>query len=409
MLYDGRQSTITDHTPRTKLGAALLRRLQQIESATPELRRKPRWLFYMIEITEECSLACPVCYTAATSGNGRHQPLEHILALGLRVVEDGGRFVQLIGGEPAEHPHLLQIVRGLRNIGLRPVLVTNGVRIGEDPGFSTKLRLAGLHKANIQFDTLDAATSIAMRGQDLVALKRQAIANAAAAGLSVGLIATMCGRNLTEAGSILRFALEFTPRLNAVTFQTIIPVGRFPVELGTVDRKEILNSLLCAADGDGFRLSPDDIMPPPQYAPWRALTHPSCSSLLYLCRDAGSDTTWPLGRDVDMERFYDILHAAKVNGDGVADTLFRPLVALWRSTHPGRRLATMQRMASLVFGRGRRNLCIVNVDGNMHSETWDEDRVRRCPACFVADDGFFSTCARLCSSRDREKITGVVP
>ncbi len=392
---------MTDRMSQTNPYMAVLRRLQQIENVTPELRQEPRWLFYMIEITEVCSLACPVCYTAATPNHGRHQPLEQILELGLRVVENGGRFVQLMGGEPAEHPQLPEIVRGLCKIGLRPVLATNGVRLGKEPGFASELRLAGLHKVNIQFDTLVASTSIAIRGQDLVALKQQAIANAVAAGLSVGLIATMCDRNLPEAGSILRFALGFTPRLNTVTFQSMIPVGRLPVTLGSVDREEILSALMYAVDRDGIRLSPEDIMPPPQYAPWRALTHPSCSSLIGLCRDASSDTIWPLGRDVDIERFYDILHAANENGgeDGIVDTVFRPLAALWSSTRPGRRLATMQRMASLAFGRGSRNLCIVNVDGNMHGETWDEERVRRCPACFVTDKGFISTCARICSSR----------
>jgi uncharacterized radical SAM superfamily Fe-S cluster-containing enzyme len=390
---------------------ALLRRLQQIGSATPELRREPRWLFYMIEITEQCSLTCPVCYTAATSGHGRHKPLEQILALGLRVVEDGGRFVQLMGGEPAEHPHLTEIVRALCKIGLRPVLATNGVRLGKEPGFSAELRLAGLHKANIQFDTLDAATSTAIRGQDLVSLKRQAVANAVDAGLSVGLIAAMCDRNLQEAGSILRFAMGFTPRLNTVTFQSMVPVGRFPAALGLVDREKILSALLNTTEGEGIRLSPDDIMPPPQYAPWRALTHPSCSSLIYLCRDADSDAIWPLGRDVDIEQFYGILHAANGNGgrDSMVDTLLRPLAALLSCTRPGRRLATMQRMASLASGRGGRNLCIVHVDGIMHDGAWDDERARRCPACFVTDKGFISTCAGIRSSHARGDKTEVMP
>lgn len=397
-------------TSRTNPGVALRRRLQQIESTTPKLSGEPRWLFYMIEITEQCSLTCPVCYRAATT-DGRHQPLEQILARGLRVKENGGRFVQLMGGEPAEHPHLMEIVLGLRKIGLRPLLATNGVRLGMEPGFAAELRLAGLHKANIQFDTLDAATSIAMRGQDLVALKRQAVANAVAAGLSVGLIGTMCDRNLPEVGSILRFALGFTPRLNTVTLQSMVPVGRFPAALGLVDREEILSALLNAADEDGIRLSPDDIMPPPQYAPWRALTHPSCSSLLFLCRDAGSDAVWPLGRDVEIEQFYDILHAANGNGgvDSMVDTLLRPLAALWSCTRPGRRLATMQRMASLASGRGSRNLCIVHVDSIMHDSTWDDERARRCPACFVTDKGFASTCAGICSSQTCGEKTEVMP
>lgn len=373
------------------------RRLREVAGWTPAAG-SPRRLIYMIEITGCCSLECPVCYASSTRDRHLHQPPDRVLALGQKVRRDGGRFVQLMGGEPAEHPRLLEIIRGLRRIGLRPLMATNGLRLAEDPLFASRLRRAGLHKVNLQFDTFSAGTSIALRGRDLVRLKQQASSHALAGGLRLGLVATICDRNVHETSDILRFALTLTPRLNTVTFQTMTRSGRFRAAASPVDRGAILHHLVQAGSHRGFGLSPADIMPPPQYPPWRALAHPSCASMLFLCRDNGASAVWPLGRDVDMERFYARLHAMRGAGDGFVDTVLRPAFALWRSSRPGARLATLQRMLAMATGRGRRNLCVVHVDAMMDGQNADSERVRRCPACFVTERGFENACIRYCGA-----------
>lgn len=373
-------------------------RLRRLEETPSPPYGAPRRLFYLIEVTGRCSLGCPVCYACATPHSGEHQPPERILALGRRVRADGGRFVQLIGGEPAEHPELPAIVRGLRRLRLSPVLVTNGIRLGEDPAFAPALKHAGLHKAAIQFDTLDSSTSATLRGRDLVAVKRRAIANAASAGLRTGLIVTTCDLNLREAGDILRLALDHSPALNTLTFQTLTPVGRRPAAIRPVDRESILSELLRSAGSAGIGLAPGDIMPPPQYVPWRALTHPACSVLLHVCRDTAIPSAWPLGRDVDLERFQSLLASSRSRGDGLAAKIWIPLKLLWQCTRPGRRLATLQHVAGLVTGKGKQGLCVIHVDTAAHGGECTEDRLRRCPATFVTGTGFEGVCARLCGA-----------
>lgn len=371
---------------------AVNRRLREVAAWTPAAG-SPRRLLYMIEITGCCSLECPVCYASATRGNHLHESSERVLELGRRIRADGGRFVQLMGGEPAEHPHLPEIIRGLRGIGLRPLMATNGLRLAEDPWFAASLRRAGLHKVNIQFDTFSAGTSMALRGRDLVGLKQRAVSHAIAGGLRLGLIATICDRNVHEAGAILGFALTLMPRLNTVTFQTMTTSGRFRAAAAPVDRGAILSHLLDGAGARGFGLSPADIMPPPQYSPWRALAHPSCASMLFLCRD-GDNAVWPLGRDVDMEGFYSRLHAMRGARGGFVDAVILPALALWKSSRPGARRATLQRMIAMATGRGRRSLCVVHVDAMVDSRHADPERVRRCPACFVTERGFENACVR---------------
>lgn len=381
----------------TSIAQAVRSRLQVIEAQTPRPQQPPRRLFYLIEVTEVCAVACPVCYAAVLPGRGRHQSVEQVLRSGRRVRKDGGRFVELIGGEPAEHPAILEIVRGLRQMGLRPVLTTNGLRLGGDPAFASALKRAGLHKVSLQFDTLTAATSVAMRGRDYTAQKKAAVTHGAAAGMHVGLIATMCDRNVSDAGPILQFALSHAPHVNSVTFQCLIPVGRYPEKLRPVGREEILCSLLSSPAAEQVDLRVDDILPPPQYAPWRALTHPACSSLLFLCPDSRQQSARPLGRDVELEQFYRRLHAADGRDDGLVSSVGRPLAALWRSTRPGRRLAVWRRAFNLARGRGD-GFFTVTVDGDRHDQPWSAERVARCPACFVTEEGFVSTGSKLCAA-----------
>ena len=86
--------------------------------------------------------------------------------------------------------------------------------------------------------------------------------------------------------------------------------------------------------------------------------------------------------------------------------MLRPLAAFWRSARPGRRWTAVQRALSLATGRGRRHVCVVHVDSNMHDGTRDEERLRRCPACFVQDDGFVGVCERMCDGRARALPAG---
>lgn len=376
----------------------VLQRLRQIEAWAPGRTGTPRRLFYMIEITRFCSLGCPVCYASAEASSDLHVPVDQVLALGQKIRGDGGRLVQLMGGEPADHPDVIEIVRGLCRLGLRPVMATNGLRLASEPLFARRLRRAGLRKVNIQFDTLCAETSVAMRGQDLVSLKRQAVENAAGAGLRVGLIATMCDRNVHEACDILRFAMSRMPEVNTVTFQSLAAKGRVPAGLQPTGRTAILGHLLNSANEAGFDLSPQDILPPPQYMPWRALTHPDCASILLLCRDRDASPVWALGRDVDLRQFYAALHAAAQSDPGIFNSILRPALALWRATRRGVRWDTFRRVVSMCARPGRRGLCVVHVDAIMDHARPDLERLRRCPACFVTDQGFRSACARFCAS-----------
>jgi len=69
----------------------------------------------LIEIVDSCNLSCPTCFAASPLGVGAKvdaKPLEDIVMRVKGVVERKGKIevLQLSGGEPTLHPHLLELI-----------------------------------------------------------------------------------------------------------------------------------------------------------------------------------------------------------------------------------------------------------------------------------------------------------
>ena len=352
-----------------------------------------RRLFYLIEITDACNLSCPLCYAAAGPGRQRYLGLDEVRALGQKVKADGGKWITLTGGEPTLHPLMEQIIRLLnREMNLSALIVTNGVRIAEDPSFLSRLKRAGLRKVQLQFDTLDDATCVAMRGRSLIREKLTAIDRIRSAGLRLGLVVTVCDRNIAEVGKILDYAATLAPALNTLVFQSAVPVGRYPGAMGTVDRETIIRSL--CKKRTGLDLQPSDFFPPVQYAPWRVMSHPDCSATAYVC--TGEGRTFALGRDVNVDAFYARLQAGR-RWPGPLGAVVIPFVTLLAHTMPDRRYRVLRRLLGLRSGRGADGLFLVTVGSYMTADTRDEQRLALCTAVHVTASGFRSLCERCCT------------
>ena len=89
-------------------------------------------------------MRCPICYAAAQPDDAWRIELADVRRRAEMIVNDQGRFVTLIGGEPTEHPQILEIIRILhREFGLNVSLNTNGLRIGNDYDFRHLTRICG--------------------------------------------------------------------------------------------------------------------------------------------------------------------------------------------------------------------------------------------------------------------------
>lgn len=185
----------------------------------------------LLELTARCNLACPVCFASA----GKDPPvfpdpdLTTIAGWYDRLMETGGPFnIQLSGGEPSLRGDLPEIIRLGRQRGFRFFqLNTNGLRLGEEPGYAQELQRAGLCTVFLQFDSLRSAPSITLRGRPLLSAKQKAIENCGQAGLGVVLVPTLKpGCNDSELWDILEYAAAQSPVVRGVHFQPISYFGR---------------------------------------------------------------------------------------------------------------------------------------------------------------------------------------
>ena len=184
----------------------------------------------IVEINAACNLACPVCFANAEDMHGSHLPLATIERMLDVLVESEGEpdLVQISGGEPTINPEILEIIAAARRRTIKHVMLnTNGIRIAEDPAFVDALaEFRPGFEVYLQFDSLSDAALKNLRGAALSRIRRQALANLEARGISTTLVCTVKrGVNDDEIGAIVRHALTYKC-VRGVTFQPVQDAGR---------------------------------------------------------------------------------------------------------------------------------------------------------------------------------------
>jgi uncharacterized radical SAM superfamily Fe-S cluster-containing enzyme len=255
----------------------------------------------IIEVNTACNLDCPICF--AESGTG---PQEHGFSLTLEQVESmldafvaaegEPESVQLSGGEPSIHPEILDMLAAARARGIPLVMLnTNGIRLARDRRFAPALAELGVH-VYLQFDGLEEATQLAIRGKPLTEEKLRALERCAQAGVTVSLAAAVeRGVNEHEIGAIVRFGVEH-PTVTGVFLQPVTHSGRFLADsdpLRKLTNSDVIEQV-AAQLPEWFR--PDDFVPVP-------CCSPSCRSATFGLYD-GADLV-PLPRLVDVELYLD--------------------------------------------------------------------------------------------------------
>ena len=186
----------------------------------------------LLELTTRCNLRCPVCFASAGTEE-RELSMEEIERQYDYLMSHGGPFnIQLSGGEPSMRDDLPEIIALGRKKGFSFFqLNTNGIRLADDAEYARTLKAAGLNTVFLQFDGVDDAVYMTLRGRALMTEKLAAIENCAAAGLGIVLVPVIApGVNDAQVGDILRFALERMPAIRGVHFQPISYFGRCGLE-----------------------------------------------------------------------------------------------------------------------------------------------------------------------------------
>ncbi|NLM52770.1 MAG: radical SAM protein [Firmicutes bacterium] len=223
----------------------------------------------LLEVTKRCNLRCTFCF--AQGGDGEDIPFATVRSHLFALADPGKTLVQLSGGEPTVRDDLPQIVAAAKEAGCQYVqLNTNGIRLAQDQEFVKELAQAGLSFVFMQFDGTNDDIYRRLRGQDLFALKKQAIEHCALFNLGVTLVPTLVpGVNTDEIGNLIRFAVAHAPAVRGVHFQPVSYFGRIPA-LPSEAERFTLDQLLAAIEAQAGELVPQDSILPSR------CDHPLC-------------------------------------------------------------------------------------------------------------------------------------
>jgi len=239
----------------------------------------------LIEITDQCNLTCPVCYSESSPQRLTHRSLEQIEFMLDCVVRNEAEpdVVQISGGEPTIHPDFFKVLDLAKARPIKHLMVnTNGIRIANDAGFARRLKdyMPGF-EVYLQFDSLRPGPLVALRGVDLTDVRKRALERLNEHNISTTLVVTLQkGLNDNEIGEIIDFALQ-QRCVRGITFQPIQDAGRldkFNPETDRLTLGEIRQQILKQSP----IFKPSDVIPVP--------CHPDCLAMAYALKMDGCVT-----------------------------------------------------------------------------------------------------------------------
>jgi len=254
----------------------------------------------LIDITDKCNMRCPTCFAASKGGSCLS--LDQVaFMLDSYVQQEGDPTVlQVSGGEPTEHPQVLEILKMALDRCFKMVMLnTNGLRLAKDRAFMEELsNIEGELEVYLQFDSLRPETTKAIRGGNYLDLKLEAVRNCQEFGIPMHLACTVVkGQNDDELGDLVRFGVE-TDGVRGINFQPAICSGRFDHVIDPMDRTTLPDVILGIEDQTDGMFRRSDFQPLP-------CSHPTCIGMTYAWIKRGK--VKPIPRYVEMDRYMDYM------------------------------------------------------------------------------------------------------
>ncbi len=173
-----------------------------------------------LEITDRCNIYCKGCYRQQLVG---HFPLEQIKddILFLKEWRNCDN-ISIAGGEPLVHPQILEILSFIRDQGMKPLILTNGVRLNNNIGFLRELKAAGAFGFTFHIDSAQRRPGWFGKSEvELCALRQQyAEMIAEVGGLFVSFGCTIYYSNLNDIPKIVKWANDHADIVHGLVFIT---------------------------------------------------------------------------------------------------------------------------------------------------------------------------------------------
>src|SRR5271157_235992 len=194
----------------------------------------------LIDVTNRCNLACPICFANASAKGYIVEPtldeLRQIMQHFRNIKPVPPVLLQLSGGEPTVRDDFIDIIKMGKELGFVEVmLTTNGLKMAAKNGvkYIKDMMAAGLNAVYLSFDSADDPEVYKKtRGVNLLAQKKRVIENCRKAGFKgVLLIPTIAkGINDNQIGSIMEYAKQNRDVISGIVFQPVSLCGRIDNE-----------------------------------------------------------------------------------------------------------------------------------------------------------------------------------
>jgi tetraether lipid synthase len=341
-----------------------------------------------LEITQRCNLDCTLCYLSENSERVKDIPLSEVFRRIDAIADEFGSptSVQITGGDPTlrDRAELTAIVRRVRERGLLPTLMTNGIKATRD--MLEELSAAGLNDVAFHVDLTQERKGYATE-RDLNALRDEYIERARGLPLAVIFNTTVCRENFDEIPDLIRYFRTRADVVGMASFQLQADTGRGVLrERDRVITLETVREKI--AKGAGTAISWDTIL----------IGHPQCHRIGITLEANGN--LYDLNDDpaffnrflTDFEHvMLDRRYPKKAALALAREAASRPAWLLRSLRFFGRKVWRMRR--DLVAARGRVHKLSFFVQNFMDARSLDPERIHACSFMVMTGEGPVSMCA----------------
>jgi uncharacterized radical SAM superfamily Fe-S cluster-containing enzyme len=248
----------------------------------------------LVEVTNACNLACPVCYSDARGD--RKMPLAAFKEYIRRLIERKGPLdsVQLTGGEAVLHPEFFEMVAFVHQQKVKKIyLPTNGIAFANADMAARLAPFRDKLMVLLQFDGKETETNRAMRAANTVRVRDQVIENLSQVGVSMQLTMTITlGVNDLEVGWVVETGLRH-PHIKVVALQPVTYSGRYDLRQDPLHRLTLSDCVKAVVTQLRQRTKPEDFKPIP-------CSHPNCGWITLFVQRFGVTTN--IARHIDLDQ-----------------------------------------------------------------------------------------------------------
>jgi molybdenum cofactor biosynthesis enzyme MoaA len=356
-------------------------------SANQQMGRRWPMGCVALEITQRCNLDCTLCYLSDNSEAVKDLPVEEVFRRAELIHRHYGRNtdVQITGGDPTlrKREELLAIVRKVRELGMRPTLMTNGIRATRS--MLQELAAAGLADVAFHVDTTqrrkDYASEVALNE-----IRQTYIERARGLPLSVMFNTTVHRGNFHEITALVRFFKAHAGMVRTASFQLAADTGR------GVERTR------------GAAITPDSVARQIEIGSGTSINfqaslvgHPACTRY-GMCLEADGRLFDALDDTEFVGRMLSATAALELHRNDVSGVALRFLQ--WLALNPAYLLPIIRwagRKAwkmgeSLISARGRVRTLSFVIHNFMHGCALERDRIDACVFKVMTAEGPISMC-----------------